>query len=532
MSTMYMSPRLLVECLCKRFSLTGPREPIDAAAPAILAHIETLEADAREAHSAAEALGCTVADLVDRVKEPRSNTAAPTYLSLLQQLHALIPLARREGTIPLFPREAPAVLDRLRKLIQDLQEELAQAHRERDEAQRGEVALANQTPDACDPLVTFVQQLHTLLPDRDLHVADQVMPDDILGRVRWLVGLEASEKAAAQRLYQELLTIMHRVNAALPPEHRGMVPNTPGHAAEVIGNVGSFVAHHGHKMEALRLLAEEVHDARKALGLTDPHAHLAPAIQALQADCTGHRVTAAQRAVLLDEVARALGRPLSAPFEGIPSAVENLVATVAQLPPMANTLQAITEALPAELRYTEDIAVAVRQLVAASKIDYDRAQRIQEEAAPDRQIVGILRELLADSKPLCIALARELYSTDDHLLDLLETLPSERLAATLMESLAVPHDQPIPTTEAPSPQAKTLEGLCSVAFRRYPLRPGRLEAIGGNLLRFKPESGGELILNCDRRDLEVYPLDPSDLKATFNDPIAAAPKPPDDDIPW
>ena len=216
--------------------------------------------------------------------------------------------------------------------------------------------------------------------------------------------------------------------------------------------------------------------------------------------------------------------------DSLVSAIQTLRADRERLAPMAATLQAITEALPNELRYTEDIAGAVRQLVLTAETRYGQWSQLREETAPQKQIVGILRELLADSKPLCIALACELYSTDTSLLELLETLPAERLAATLMESLAVPHDQPIPKVEPPSPQAKALEGLCSVAFRRYALRPGRLEAIGGNLLRFTSEGSKELILNADRKDLEVYPLDPSDLKAKFSDPIT--PKPPDDDIPW
>ena len=90
---------------------------------------------------------------------------------------------------------------------------------------------------------------------------------------------------------------------------------------------------------------------------------------------------------------------------------------------MFRSLAAVLANHPARLQI---IAGAVRQLVLTAETRYGQWSQLREETAPQKQIVGILRELLADSKPLCIALACELYSTDTSLLELLETLPAQK----------------------------------------------------------------------------------------------------------
>lgn len=444
------SPHALIRFLLTRYGIPFENgESFDNTAIGLGVHLDTLEADAREAHSAARVLGCTVADLADRAKEQHcilTETAKTMGVSIAGVLNMVTALRRSETVLVDQLKHRHVILTKCLHLLGQPNADSYDVVPDLIEGLLAKLPSAT-AQDAVwpDAMTRFLREIHNLLPDLHLEIDAELTPENILKRLRWLAGLELSQKEAAQHLHRLLL------------------------------------------------------------------------------DC-----------------AAAMGLGSTTVLEQIPAAVKNRYEDYqrahrerdeAQITPMATTLQAITEALPSDLRYTEDIAGAVRQVVLTSQTNYGLYQQVQEEVAPHKQIVGILRELLEVSRPLCLAMVRELWSDDEALQDLLTTVSAERLAATLMESLAAPHDPLIPATTPPTPQAKALEGLCSVAFYRHPMTPGRLEAIGGALLRFRPlRGGGEVIVNCDRRDLEVYPLDPSDLEAKFSDPIT--PKPSDDDIPW
>lgn len=310
-----------------------------------------------------------------------------------------------------------------------------------------------------------------------------------------------------------LTSLAHEVHTMLPGGYKAPWAADRYTVTEILQNVRSFLQTYGasgtYPVRDLTDLAEYL-SKRYSLSLTP--------LDTLPRRVLQHVAQMERDAAEAHSAAKALGVEVKdlADMAKTLRRSETTAATVAadardSLAKVEAKLQAINEALPPDLRHSDDLAAAVRSLVLTAETRYGQWDELAKETAPAVQTVAALRYAL-ESRSMRLALARELYDADDNLLGLLETADAHQMTEALLATLATNHAAPeYPPLPKPSALARTLEGPAKVAYFNHSRRAGRIEAIGGDLIRFYPVEGDPVTLNATRRDLEVYMISADEL---------------------